>query len=123
MKKTGGKPLHGKELVAKIRKALEDALAEEIAVLDLQQLPGAADWFIVCQCDTTVHNRASADRVIGDLNDLGTRPWQREGLEDGRWILLDYSDVVVHIMLPELRGYYRLEELWEPGTAKLAVKK
>jgi ribosome-associated protein len=123
MKKTGGKPLHGKELVAKISTALEEALAEEITVLDLQQLPGAADWFIVCQCDTTVHNRACADRVFGDLTALGTRPWQREGVEDGRWILLDFSDVVVHIMLPELRSYYRLEELWEASAAKLAEKK
>jgi ribosome-associated protein len=121
MTKSSTKPLRGKALVAKINNALQDALAEEITVIDLQKLPGAADWFVICQCDTTVHGRACADRVLDDLAENGTRPWQREGLEDGRWILLDYSDVVVHIMLPELRGYYRLEELWEPGGAGAAA--
>ena len=122
MNKTGGKPLHGKELVTKIRGSLEEALAEQITVLDLRQLPGAADWFVICQCDSTVHTHACAGRVLDDLAELGTRSWQREGFEDGRWILLDYSDVVVHVMIPELRAYYRLEELWDASVARIEKK-
>ncbi|MBN1757560.1 MAG: ribosome silencing factor [Chitinispirillaceae bacterium] len=107
--------LSGKELVDAILGALNGALAEEITVLDLRELHGAGDWFIVCQGDNTVHTRACADRILDHLIGLHTRPWQKEGLEDGRWILLDFSDVIVHIMLPELREYYRLEDLWRTG--------
>jgi ribosome-associated protein len=122
MKKSGCAPLRGKALAAGITRSLQKALAEEITTIDLQKLPGAADWFVICQCDTAVHARACADQVIDDLAALGTRPWQREGIEDGRWILLDYSDVVVHIMLPELRRFYRLEELWCASPKSIAAK-
>ncbi|MBN1308674.1 MAG: ribosome silencing factor [Chitinispirillaceae bacterium] len=118
MKKKYGKPLGGRELVERIIQALEEALAEAIVAIDLQGLPGAADHFIICQGDTAVHNRACADRVMERLARYGTRPWQHEGYDEGRWILLDYSDVVVHIMLPELRDYYNIEELWAEGKAR-----
>ena len=47
-----------------------------------------------------------------------TRPWHYEGLEDGRWILLDYSDVVVHIMLPDVREYYKIEDIWPESVVR-----
>ena len=112
MKKTTEKPLGGEKLVETIFNALKDALAEDITVIDLRNHQGPADWFIVCQADNTVHTRSCADRVFDNLLDCGTRPWQQEGMENGRWILMDYSDVVVHVMLPDLRSYYRLEDLW-----------
>ena len=112
MKKNHVKPLGGKELVNRILFILQEALAETIVTIDLHGLPGTADYFIICQSDNTTHNRACADRVIERLIKLGTRPWQYEGLQEGRWILLDYSDVVVHIMLPEVRDYYDIEGLW-----------
>jgi len=115
VKKSSEKILGGKELVDKIVKSAKDKLAENIVVLDIQGLPGTADWFIICESDNAVHNKAIADAIVRDLNEQGTRAWHEEGTEDGRWILIDYSDVVVHIMLPELRSFYNLEELWAAG--------
>ena len=73
---------------------------------------GAADWFIICQADNTSHTSAIADGVIKALKEKHTSPWHQEGLEDGRWALIDYTDVIVHVMLPELREFYDLESLW-----------
>jgi ribosome-associated protein len=106
-------PLAGKELVDAAVKALEEKLAEKIAVIDLKGFSGAADWFIVCEGDNTSHTTAIADGVIGILKEEhGTRPWHYEGLEEGRWALIDYTDVVVHVMLTDVRKFYDLESLW-----------
>jgi len=116
MNKISEKPLSGNELVKAIVASLEGAIARKIVVIDLKKLPGTTDWFIICESDNDAHVRACAHRVLGDLQEQHTRPWQKEGLEDGRWVLLDFSDVVVHIMLDELRAYYNLEELWAEGA-------
>ena len=109
-------PLAGEPLVHAIIEALKDALAQNIVTIDIRNLPGATDWFVICDGDNIVHNRACADRVVDTLREEHTtRPWQQEGSSEGRWILLDYSDVVVHVMLDELRDFYDLEALWSGG--------
>lgn len=115
MTKSSQNVLFGKELVDAIVKEAQDKLAEKIVIIDLQGVPGSADWFIICQGDTTVHNRAIFDGIVNGLIERGTHPWKQEGEEDGRWILIDFSDVLVHIMLPELRSYYDIEALWSDG--------
>jgi len=113
MTKKTSAPMGGKELVDAVVKALEEKLAENIVVLDLRGVSGAADWFVVCQGDNTSHTSAIADGVIGIIKEKHqTAPWHHEGLEEGRWALIDYTDVVVHVMLPEVRKYYDLESLW-----------
>jgi len=111
-------PLGGKELVDAIIASAEEKLAENILVLDLNGLSGTADWFVICESETTIQNRAIHDHIVEDLKIKGTRPWLSEGENEGRWILIDYSDVVVHIMLPELREYYDLESLWSRKPKK-----
>jgi len=106
------KPLYGRELVDSVVKSLEEKLAEKIVVIDMNNKAGAADWFIICQGDNTSHTSAIADGVISALKEKQTAPWRYEGVEDGRWALIDYTDVVVHVMLPELREFYNLESLW-----------
>jgi ribosome-associated protein len=108
--------LFGKELVDAIVNEAKTNLAEKIVVVDLQGIPGSADWFVICQGDTSVHNRAIFSGIVDGLIEKGTRPWKQEGEEDGRWILIGYSDVLVHIMLPELRSFYDIETLWAEGT-------
>jgi ribosome-associated protein len=108
-----GGVLAGKELVDAIVSVLEEKLAEKISVLDLRKVSAAADWFIVCSGDNTSHTAAVANWVIGALKERhGTAPWHYEGIEDGRWALIDYTDVVAHVMLKEVREYYDLESLW-----------
>jgi ribosome-associated protein len=114
-KKTGGKNgvLAGQELVGAVVSVLEEKLAERIAVIDLRKVSAAADWFIVCSGDNTSHTTAVANEVIAALKERHkTAPWHHEGVEDGRWALIDYTDVVVHVMLEEVREYYNLESLW-----------
>jgi len=114
-KKTGGKSgvLAGQELVDAVVSVLEEKLAERIAVIDLRKVSAAADWFIVCSGDNTSHTTAVANEVIAALKERHrTAPWHHEGVEDGRWALIDYTDVVVHVMLEEVREYYNLESLW-----------
>ncbi|MDR3013137.1 MAG: ribosome silencing factor [Chitinispirillales bacterium] len=106
--------LAGEKLVDAIVRELEEKLAEKIVTIDLRDVSGAvADWFIVCQGDNTSHTTAIANGVIAALKDKhDTRPWHHEGLETGRWALVDYTDVVVHVMLPDVREFYNLESLW-----------
>jgi len=109
----GGGVLAGQELVDAIVSVLEDKLAERIAVIDLRKVSAAADWFVVCSGDNTSHTTAVANEVIGALKQrYKTAPWHYEGVEDGRWALIDYTDVVVHVMLEDVRKYYDLESLW-----------
>jgi ribosome-associated protein len=106
-------PLAGRQLVDAAVQNLEEKLAEKITVIDLRNVSGAADWFIICQGDNTSHTTAIADGLIDALKEKhATRPWHHEGLEEGRWALVDYTDVVVHVMLPEIRQFYDLESLW-----------
>jgi ribosome-associated protein len=111
---TGGTGvLSGRELVDAAVSVLEEKLAEKITVLDLRGVAAAADWFVVCQGDNTSHTTAAASEVIAALKErYGTAPWHHEGVEDGRWALIDYTDVVVHVMLEEVRKHYDLESLW-----------
>jgi ribosome-associated protein len=106
------KPLAGKRLAGAIVAAAQEKLAEKTAVIDCRGVAATADYFIICQSDTTVQNRAIADGIIGSCAEKNTRPWHSEGEQEGRWILIDFSDVVVHIMLSDLRAYYRLDTLW-----------
>lgn len=109
------KSLRGKRLVEIIVSAAQEKLAEGLAVIDLHEASATADFFIIGQSETTVQNTAIADAIIDRCARKNTRPWHCEGDREGRWILLDFTDVVVHIMLPELRSYYSLETLWTGG--------
>jgi ribosome-associated protein len=114
--------LRGKPLLQLIADAALAKKAEDIVVLSLEEESGIADWFLVCQGDNPLHNRAIAGSIMDSLDEHGLSPWHAEGLAEGRWILLDYSDVIVHVMIPEARRYYALEELWQPGDVALVKR-
>jgi ribosome-associated protein len=117
------KPLRGAPLLRVIAEAALDKKADDVAVLNLSRESGIADWFIICQGDNPQHNRAIADNIETELEKLGMSPWHIEGSSsgsssgatsgDGRWIVMDFSDVIVHVMTPQVREYYDLEGLWE----------
>jgi ribosome-associated protein len=115
VKKKSNPPLAGIPLVDVIVAAAQDTLAEDIIVIDLHETETVADFFIICGSETDVQNRAIADAIIDKCVASDTRPWHYEGESEGRWVLLDFSDVVVHIMLTDLRTYYNLETMWATG--------
>jgi ribosome-associated protein len=110
------KPLRGVPLLKAIAEAALDKKADDITVLNLSSESGIADWFIICQGDNAVHNRAIADNIEAELAERGMTPWHTEGTSasSGSWIVMDFSDVIVHVMTQKVRQYYNLEELWEP---------
>ena len=111
------KPLRGKALADLIAACADSKKAEHITFINLTESAGIADWFVICQGDNAAHTRAIADAIADGLKQKKVSAWHVEGKEDGRWILLDYSDVVAHVMLPEVRQYYALEDLW-PAAAR-----
>jgi len=94
--------------------AIQEKKGEKIISLDLRKIPEAvADFFIICQAGNTTQLRAIADFVETEVKEkcLETA-YKHEGRQGQQWILIDYVNVVVHVMLPEPRKFYRLEEMW-----------
>jgi ribosome-associated protein len=109
------KSLGGRRLVDVIVAAAQEKLGESLTVIDLHDTSALSDFFIIVQSETSVQNIAIANAVVEHCARLHTPPWHVEGESEGRWILIDFTDVVVHIMLPGLRSYYSLETLWTGG--------
>lgn len=100
-----------------IVEALRERNAREPVLLDLRGLSDAADFFVIASGDSDTHARAIADAVVERGRAAGMRPAGVEGQRSGTWILIDYISAVVHVFLPRVRDFYRLEELW--GDAPL----
>jgi len=122
VKKKNTAPLSGAALVKTITAAAEDKLAEKITAIDLREAPSVADYFIVCEGETDVQNRAIADGIIDRCSERNTIPWHYEGESEGRWVVIDFSDVVVHIMLPDVRKHYNLEDLWRAARKSAQIE-
>ena len=101
-----------------IIKAIQDKKGENIISLDLRKIPEAvADFFIICQANSNTQIKAIADFVEEEVKDkAGEIAYKHEGRQAQQWILIDYVDVVVHIMLPEPRKFYQLEEMWSDAS-------
>jgi len=98
--------------------AIQDKKGENIVSLDLRKIPEAvSDFFIICQASNNNQLRAIADNVEKEVKEkCGENPFKHEGRQAEQWILIDYVDVVVHVMLPEPRKFYQLEELWSDAA-------
>jgi ribosome-associated protein len=86
--------------------------AEDVVILDLRELDGVCDYFVISTGHSEIQVRAIADAVEDGLKVRGLKPWHSEGYEARRWILLDYVDVVVHVFHARAREYYLLDKLW-----------
>lgn len=112
---TSGTALLDGDAPAELERAVEAALernARRTVVLDLRGLSDAADFFLIASGDSDTHTRAIADNILERMEAAGDRPVGVEGHGAGRWILLDYVTVIVHIFLPRVREFYQLERLW-----------
>lgn len=93
--------------------AAQDKLAENAVILDLNKIDIASSNFIVvCDCKSTVQVKSVADSIMDNIVDHDLPKPRIEGMETAEWVILDFFDVVVHIFVSELRGYYKLEKLW-----------
>jgi ribosome-associated protein len=100
--------------------ALEDVKAHDIEIIDTSRLSSQFERIIVASGDSGRQTRALARNVLDQVRTAGGKALGIEGEENGEWVLVDLGDIVVHVMQPAIRAYYRLEELWTaraPGAA------
>lgn len=112
-----------------IQNALEDAKTQNIAVLDVRKISDFTDYMVIATGTSNRHVQSSADRVAETLRGHGVRRVGIEGQQLGDWVLIDFGDVVVHIMREQTRDFYNLEKLWsdakriEVGEKRETAKK
>jgi ribosome-associated protein len=94
-----------------------DLKATDVVLLDLGDVSDATDYFVIASGSSDTHVRAIAEHVLEELKKEGIRAHHIEGLQQGRWVLLDYIDFVVHVFHPTLRDFYQLERLWSDASA------
>jgi ribosome-associated protein len=104
-------------LVKTVLAALDDMKAVNVKVFDVRAVTDVSDCMVLASGNSDRHVRSIADRVIERAKGGGFRPMGVEGERDGEWVLVDLNDVIVHVMLPRVREFYGLEELWEPPSA------
>ena len=104
-----------------IIEGMREIKAKEIMSIDLRNIEtSVCDFFIVCHGTSNTHTSAIADSVIEEtLKSIKEKPWHKEGLTNGDWILLDYGNVVAHIFQKETRDYYNIEKLWGDADIQL----
>jgi ribosome-associated protein len=94
---------------------------EDVQILDLTELDGVCDYFVIASGTSEVQVRAIADAVEEGMRARGLKPWHVEGYEARRWILLDYVDFVVHVFHVRAREYYLLDKLWGDARRELVA--
>lgn len=104
--------MEARELARSIARLLADRHTEDVTVMDLTGHSSLADFFVVATAGSTVHAQALGRAVVEQLAQDGERCHHQEGVDSGRWVLLDYISVVVHIFLSDVRQFYGLERLW-----------
>jgi len=107
------------KIIKTIIAAIQEKKGENIISLDLRKINEAvADFFIVCEASNQPQVRAIADNVEDKVKEnCDEQPYHHEGYKNLQWVLIDYVNVVVHVMLPENRKFYKLEEMWSDASA------
>lgn len=100
------------EFVEKICKVLSDHKGQDILSIDVRGKTEVADYYVIAGGRSMTHTRSLIEHVEEEMDKLGVAPVRREGVREGRWAVLDYGDVLVHIFNDESRLFYHLESLW-----------
>ncbi|GAB3414642.1 ribosome silencing factor [Niabella aquatica] len=100
--------------------AIQEKKGENIVSLDLRKIPEAvADFFIICEATSGPQVKAIGDNVIDRVKEIcGENVFHKEGFQNLQWVLIDFVNVVVHIMHPDMRKFYSLEEMWSDAVAE-----
>ncbi len=104
--------MDAKEFVKKVVESLDKHKAEDIVSIDVRGKTEIADYYVIAGGRSMTHTRSLIEYVEEDMDRLGVAPVRREGVREGRWAVLDYGDVIVHIFNDESRLFYHLENLW-----------
>jgi ribosome-associated protein len=107
--------LETKEFVEKICQVIQDKKGFNVMAIYVGDFSTVADYVIVAEGNVDRHIAAISHAVVAEFRDQGIRPHHVEGLQSGEWVLLDYSNVVVHLFLPHIREKYQLERLFASG--------
>jgi len=106
-------------LVDKIVEIILSKKGYDIKIMDLSEVSGIADEFIICSADSDTQVKAIADDIDKQLRKQGIKCHNKEGYDSLRWVLIDYFDVVVHIFKVEAREFYNLEKLWNDAPTRI----
>jgi ribosome-associated protein len=102
--------------------ACDDRKAVDIRLIRVEEISSLADWFVICNGLSDVQVRAIARSVEDTLEQaIGRLPLRQEGQDHGRWVVLDYGELIVHVLAPNERGYYDLEAFWSQGQQERYV--
>ena len=104
--------MNSKQTMEAIVKCIDSKKGADIKVLDISGVTTMADYFIICQGNSNTQMKAIAEEIEEKLSENGIKPIGREGMSTAYWILMDYSDVIVHIFSSESRNFYAIENLW-----------
>src|SRR3954454_25334884 len=103
---------HALELVRTAAQAASDKLADNIIAFDVSEQLVITDAFVLCSAPNDRQVKAVVDEIEDKLREIGAKPVRREGERDGRWVLLDYSEIALHVQHQEERPFYALDRLW-----------
>lgn len=109
--------IQGQDLAIACAMAADDTKAENITIKDLRGISSLTDFMVVCTANSMPQMRAILREVAKKVDEEhGVKPLHKEGKADARWVVLDYVDVMVHVLDEEMRGFYGLEELWKDAA-------
>jgi ribosome-associated protein len=119
-KKSANRLNRNSKIYKTIIKAIQEKKGEHIVALDLRKIPEAvADFFVICEATNQPQVRAISDSVEYEVKKhCGENPYRHEGKQNLQWVLIDYVNIVVHVMLTEQRKFYKLEEMWSDAVAE-----
>lgn len=109
------------ELFEKIATILYEKKAQDIVALDVRELTVITDCMLIASGRSAIQVRTLADEVEERLGEIGIEPLRKEGQQEGRWVVLDYGTVLVHIFHTEEREFYRLDKLWEGENNRIVL--
>ncbi|MBI4302856.1 MAG: ribosome silencing factor [Chloroflexi bacterium] len=114
--------MEGLEVARKAVEAASEKQATNIVLLDVRPLSTFADFFVICTGESERQLRAIYEEIEHVLKKEGVVPYRHEGTTDSGWVVLDYSDVVIHIFAPFEREYYKLDELWPKAIPVVTIQ-
>lgn len=108
--------MHSEELLELAQSSLEDLKARDVRVFDVRNMTSVTDYFLLASGTSDRHVRSLSDRLVQNVKQAGQLPMGIEGQDATEWVLIDLNDVIVHVMQPRTREFYKLEDLWTLGA-------